>query len=205
MSILAAALIWAAIVIVSMLVASYLAVRWGRDPFPWALLAAIIGPLALAGLAGTRQSDTARTERFESRGERLSETTIVMGTDGSDSALRVARYIARSHPATSEVVLLAVLPHDARPGADAVKQEEHERSVAKFTGAAEQILKQAGMPVRIVVGYGTPGEELVRCAREEGASVIAVGRRGSGLTKALLGSVSDYVVKHADRPVAVID
>ncbi len=205
MSILVAALIWAAIVIVSMLVASFLAVRWGRDPFPWALLSAILGPIALAGLLGTRQSDSARTDRFERQSARQSETTIVMGSDGSPSSARVARYIARAHPATSEVVLLTVLPQDARAGEDAVKKTEQERAVTSLTQEAKDILTQAGMPVRVVVGYGNAGEELVRFGNEEGASVIAVGRRGAGLTKALLGSVSDYVVRHADRPVAVVD
>jgi len=35
--------------------------------------------------------------------------------------------------------------------------------------------------------------------------MIIVGRRGAGLSRALLGSVSDHVVKHAMRPVLIVD
>jgi nucleotide-binding universal stress UspA family protein len=35
--------------------------------------------------------------------------------------------------------------------------------------------------------------------------VIIVGRRGAGLTKALLGSVSDHVVRRAKQPVVVVE
>jgi nucleotide-binding universal stress UspA family protein len=57
----------------------------------------------------------------------------------------------------------------------------------------------------VVVGYGVPVEEIVEAAKSQGAGMIIIGRRGAGLTKALLGSVSDHVVKHASVPVVVID
>jgi nucleotide-binding universal stress UspA family protein len=61
------------------------------------------------------------------------------------------------------------------------------------------------MQSRVIVAYGVPGEEILRAAEEEKADTILVGRRGAGLTKALIGSVSDYVVKNAKQPVALVD
>jgi nucleotide-binding universal stress UspA family protein len=206
MEIVVAALVWAGIVIASMLVASWLALRWGRDPFGWALLAAVLGPIALIGLVGAHQSDTARPEPFEHAGARRAGTEeLLAAVDGSPSSVRVARYIAESHPHATEVALLAVLPHEARPSASGAAQEEHQRQVDAVTSEARKIIEAAGVPVRIVVGYGVPGETIVRAADEEHANVIVIGRKGAGLTKALLGSTSDYVVKHARQPVLVVD
>lgn len=52
---------------------------------------------------------------------------------------------------------------------------------------------------------GEPSHQLCKAAREWGADLIVIGRRGkSGLTEALLGSVSNYVVHHAPCSVLVI-
>ncbi|GAB4234934.1 MAG: universal stress protein [Elainellaceae cyanobacterium] len=54
-------------------------------------------------------------------------------------------------------------------------------------------------------GYRTtePGQGLCQAAQQWGADLIVVGRRGrKGLTEALLGSVSNYVLHHA--PCAVL-
>jgi nucleotide-binding universal stress UspA family protein len=46
---------------------------------------------------------------------------------------------------------------------------------------------------------------IVETARAREASVIVLGARGlSGLQHALLGSVSEKVARHADRPVLVL-
>ena len=50
-----------------------------------------------------------------------------------------------------------------------------------------------------------PGQAIIDAANEENAFCIVMGTRGrSKLKKALLGSVSDYVVKNADIPVVVV-
>ena len=52
---------------------------------------------------------------------------------------------------------------------------------------------------------GRPGPEIVRLGEEIGAGVIVVGSRDRGwLRRALLGSVSDSVVRHAPCPVLVV-
>jgi nucleotide-binding universal stress UspA family protein len=195
-----AALIWAGIVVACMVAVSWLALRWGRDPFGWTLLAAVLGPLALIALAGTRSADVERPQPFERGGVSVRGGSIVAAVDGSESGLRVARYIAAAHPNTAEVALIAVVPREG--GLD---DAERQRKVQHMAGGAQRILEEAGFATRVVTGYGSPGETIVRAANEEAANVVVVGRRGAGLSKALLGSTSDYVVKHSSRPVAVID
>ena len=53
--------------------------------------------------------------------------------------------------------------------------------------------------------YGTPGEYICRVAKEDGATMIVMGTRGMGtIRRTILGSVSDYVLHHANCPVLVV-
>jgi nucleotide-binding universal stress UspA family protein len=54
----------------------------------------------------------------------------------------------------------------------------------------------------LVVVEGDPGRSLCELAEQVEASVIVMGTRGrSGLRRAVLGSVSDHIVRHAPCPV----
>jgi len=54
-------------------------------------------------------------------------------------------------------------------------------------------------------GIITVAEEIVSLAEEIGAGLIVVGSRGlGGIRRALIGSVSDSVVRHAHCPVLVV-
>ena len=49
------------------------------------------------------------------------------------------------------------------------------------------------------------GQTIIETAHEEGAFAIVMGTRGrSKIKKAILGSVSDYVVQNADIPTIVV-
>ena len=200
---------WLAIVIVSMLIVVVLATRWGRDPFGFALLAAVMGPIAIVALVGTRQADRSRTHTFE--GGRGAPTPngacVLVPVDGSESSTRAARAVAGLGFNEAEAILLTVLPHEAEPGKQPTgpQQQAHQREVDRLTRDASAALREAGIRSRVLVGYGVPGEEIVEAARTEGVTAIIVGRRGAGLTKSLLGSVSDHVVKNASVPVVVVD
>jgi nucleotide-binding universal stress UspA family protein len=51
---------------------------------------------------------------------------------------------------------------------------------------------------------GAPGPALCDYARATGAAAVVIGSRGrGGLKRALLGSVSDFVVRNAPCPVVV--
>ena len=207
MSAAAVLLGWAVVVIVSMLVASYVARRWGRDPFGWALLSAALGPIALVALVGTRQADVARPEPFERRpdGRGAGGERILLAVDGSPVGTRLARHVVDLHRSDVAPVLLVVLPHEDFQRGEAAAKAEHDAKIDAATADAMAVLCAAGLTPAVIVGYGSPGEEIVRCANEQRAAAIVVGRRGAGVSRALLGSVSDYVVRHAKQPVAVVE
>ena len=83
----------------------------------------------------------------------------------------------------------------------------------QFEQVARQTLDAEVQNVRAVEGtvaqahlrMGTPAAEIVELAEELDAGFVVVGSRGAGgLRRALLGSVSEPVVRHAHCPVLVV-
>lgn len=68
----------------------------------------------------------------------------------------------------------------------------------------ESTLSKRGYVVKAVVSSGDPATRILETARDERASVIFLGAHGKGLVnRFLLGSVSEKVLKLADRPVMI--
>lgn len=69
----------------------------------------------------------------------------------------------------------------------------------------EEELKAAGFDVTTRVEQGVPHVKILEVADEENVSAIILGSHGrSNLSSVLLGSVSDYVIRHAKKPVIVV-
>ena len=69
----------------------------------------------------------------------------------------------------------------------------------------QRVGKTAGEIAELHARLGRPDAEIVGLADELGAGLIVLGSRGLGpLRRALVGSVSDSVVRHAHCPVLVV-
>ncbi len=194
--------IWLIIVLVSMLVVAYLARRWGHDPFGWLILAAAMGPIAIIALVGTRHKNEETARRGAGSVRDDGPVPVIIACDGSEATSRAARYLTSSNPG-SRIVLLVVEGHEAEPRTSQESEQQAAR-VARMVAPAEAELKRMGVASETVVVYGKAGEEIVRYADASGATAIVVGRRGAGLSRALLGSASDHVVRNAKQPVVVV-
>jgi len=85
------------------------------------------------------------------------------------------------------------------PRLDQVRAER-EAAVSRIVARARDV----GLTARFLVWQGEPGPSLLEAAEAEGADLIVVGsHRRNRLGRLLLGSVSTYIVEHADRPVIV--
>jgi nucleotide-binding universal stress UspA family protein len=144
--------------------------------------------------------------------------TIVVGVDGSapslaalrwaadEAKLRDARLVAVHAwvfipPAPLAEPGLAPIPAADLPGQLEAQQEGAE---AEFAAAIEEAFTEAP-PVEIErkLTENDPAEALESESRT--ADLVVVGSRGrSGITAALLGSVSRHVVDHAACPVVVV-
>ena len=55
------------------------------------------------------------------------------------------------------------------------------------------------------IPLGSPGPEIVKAAKEWQADIIVIGSHGRrGITRALVGSVAEAVMRHAPCPVLVV-
>ena len=142
-------------------------------------------------------------------------TTILLATDGSEEgklATQAATELSRD--TGSEVHVVYVLPspaqligHHLYP--DDVRESligGAERDAETFLkDQAEQIGSDGGKVAETHLRSGDPDKEILRAAESLGVGLIVVGSRGLGaLSRALMGSVSDSVVKHAHCPVFVV-
>jgi nucleotide-binding universal stress UspA family protein len=65
--------------------------------------------------------------------------------------------------------------------------------------------RAAGVPAAFLLWTGDPGEVILAAIESEGADLVVVGSHGrEGAGRALLGSVSDHLVRHASCPVLVV-
>ena len=69
----------------------------------------------------------------------------------------------------------------------------------------QQVRAVGGTVAQAHLRMGTPDAEVVDLAEELSVGLVVVGSRGlGGIRKALMGSVSDSVVRHAHCPVLVV-
>jgi nucleotide-binding universal stress UspA family protein len=138
-------------------------------------------------------------------------TRILVATDGSreaELALTTAADLAKSTDSELHVVHVGEIPfvlHPERHGYRA-EYEEHEKEAKHLLEAQVERTKGAGASVvEAHLRMGRADEEIVEVAHGIDAGMIVMGSRGRGrLRRALVGSVSDSVVRHAHCPVTVV-
>ncbi len=70
---------------------------------------------------------------------------------------------------------------------------------------AEELLKCLPNPHQIFLVRGDPGRAIITHATQHQCDLIVIGNRGMGRWKSyLLGSVSEYVVRHSPVPVLIM-
>jgi nucleotide-binding universal stress UspA family protein len=80
-----------------------------------------------------------------------------------------------------------------------------DRLLAAARDIVDDSARELGGGVETRIVEGSPGAALCDLAREVSAVAIVIGSRGrGGLRRALLGSVSDYVVRNAPCPVLIV-
>lgn len=136
---------------------------------------------------------------------------IVVGVDGSPSSKAALAWAVRQAEHTGGTVEAVIAWHypvvAGTPfGSDSMLPEIDFAQVAErlLSQAVKQTVDPAG-PVKVscIVREGNAAAVLLEAAR--GADLLVVGNRGhGGFTEALLGSVSQHCVHHAQCPVVII-
>jgi|SoiMethySBSTD1v2_1073268.scaffolds.fasta_scaffold02708_5 nucleotide-binding universal stress UspA family protein len=142
---------------------------------------------------------------------------ILVAVDGSEGSRTALRFLSISGLARdAEVSLLRVLPKYVRSGLHGPGTRFSDRLPAedrrKQRGDADVLLAdaatlfaEAGRPVPRLVGEGDAAREIVKTAHGRDSDLVVLGARGFGtLGRLLLGSVSETVLHHVDRPVVIV-
>ena len=142
-------------------------------------------------------------------------TSILLATDGSEESKRATQAATElSRETGSEVHVVYVLPTPAQLiGHHTYSAEIRESLIGGAERDAETFLKEqaekigsdGGKVAETHLRSGDPDKEILRAAEALGVGLIVVGSRGLGaVSRALMGSVSDSVVRHAHCPVLVV-
>jgi nucleotide-binding universal stress UspA family protein len=139
-------------------------------------------------------------------------TTILLATDGSEEAQLAARTAADLAQRTdSELHVTTVgvgVPISATTSPahfEDVLRENRRQAQEVLEQQVKSIEESGGAVNETHLREGRAEEEIVELAEEIGAGLIVLGSRGhSRLRRALMGSISDAVVRHAHCPVTIV-
>lgn len=189
-------------------------VRRGHWHWLW-LLGAISGPLAIP-LARMANQDEPFIRPQRVGGPSVAKPSkahlhVLVGVDGSEDS-RAAAHRAASllggH--VGRLTLATVLDYETMnvtsPGTLGSEDSVRERK------GAESVLAQRARDLRPLLDWepttvllpGRPSEALLEFARDTDVDIVAVGRRGRGLSRRLLGSCAWDLVRQSEIPVLVV-
>jgi nucleotide-binding universal stress UspA family protein len=133
---------------------------------------------------------------------------IILPTDGSENAIRAGRFAAEfALEEGAEVLVVSVAEPAAYPGfEDTAVTAAIKDFAARVAGEEAERLRAQGVPVEtLVVESEQAYDGILKAATECDADLIVMGTHGRGaLTRALIGSVADKIVRHASIPVLLV-
>jgi nucleotide-binding universal stress UspA family protein len=142
-------------------------------------------------------------------------TTVLLATDGSEEAsLATGAAVEISDKTGSELHVIHVYgvapiyplyPEATDPEGAELESLSEQRAQEVLGAAVEEVQSRGGMVAQAHLKEGGVPQEIVSLAEDTGVGLIVVGSRGhGGIRRALMGSVSDAVVRHAHCPVLVV-
>jgi nucleotide-binding universal stress UspA family protein len=141
--------------------------------------------------------------------------SIVVGTDGSDTATQAVRQavdLARAVGAKLELVSAYEpvpaqrLHEERREAPEDLQWAINPREDVDVTlEAAAAVAREAGVTVNVYPRQGDPADAILDVAEEQEADLVVVGNKGmTGAKRFLLGSVPNKVSHHAPCSVMII-
>jgi nucleotide-binding universal stress UspA family protein len=138
---------------------------------------------------------------------------ILIPVDGADTARRAVEWVAQTMDGgrSSDIVLVNVRRGPVYMGElepleyETIERHEREQQQKVLAGSLEHARSVGLAQTVIEAAQGSPGDEIVRTAREKGVDLIVMGTHGRGTAGALfLGSVAHRVAHLAPMPVTLV-
>ena len=135
---------------------------------------------------------------------------VLVAYDGSRPAQQAVEYAVAEH-SDEELILLRVIEAaegSTGAGIGLVKErlkELREESAAAVSEDVDDVLEAADVEFRIETAVGDPAREIVAFAEANDVGHIVIGNHGrDGVSRVLLGSVAERVVRRAPVPVTLV-
>ncbi|SHN78690.1 Nucleotide-binding universal stress protein, UspA family [Geodermatophilus obscurus] len=190
---------WVAAGMVAVVLVLY---RRGHRDGSWLLLGAVLGPLILPIAVERARRRPQRLERYgepgadeATPGGQLCVLIGVDGSPGSEEAVRAALRLVV--PVAGRVLLATVVSSDAVDGG----RDDELASARDLLSRHRDGLPEGTVAVETQIMNGQPAPALLGLADTEDVDLIVVGRRGKGLSRAVLGSAASRVTTSARCPV----
>ncbi|MFB6197729.1 MAG: universal stress protein [Halobacteriaceae archaeon] len=137
---------------------------------------------------------------------------VVVPVDGSEQSDEAVRYVADEYPGAEVTLIHVIDPIEAGYSAQATVPGYSEEWYEQSEEAAEDLFEEArqefeSQSVDTVTELGRPARTIVEYAEDEDHDVdlIVMGSHGrSGVSRVLLGSVAETVVRRSPVPVLVV-
>jgi nucleotide-binding universal stress UspA family protein len=138
---------------------------------------------------------------------KLDWSRILVATDGSDNSAAAVRHavaVAKEH--NSVLAAVSVVHTDEEMMALAPEHIQHLADQARNNlQKVTDLCAEEGVSVETYVREGEPHEQITGVAGEIGASLVVMGTHGrKGLSRLLMGSVTERTIGYAPCPVLII-
>lgn len=138
---------------------------------------------------------------------------LLVAVDGSEPAQKAAEKaleLAKALSAKVTVISVATSPIVAIRLKDTtycsndlleMQKKQYQEIVEKY----QEFFKKENIEVSTVVKQGDPAEEIIKAANADNYYMLVMGSRGlTGIKRAVIGSVANYVVQGCKVPVLVV-
>ncbi|MFO0983008.1 MAG: universal stress protein [Planctomycetota bacterium] len=137
---------------------------------------------------------------------------VLVPVDGSQSALRAARWAAELASNTGARVTLLWVHNSGgytELGIEALSREEADEAkvhlAAEIFAAAGESFRERGVEYEQEVAFGDPAEEICNLVARGRYDHVIMGTRGrSRFSQILMGGVAQKVLHHASCPVTIV-
>ena len=138
---------------------------------------------------------------------------ILIPTDGSDPArpaVEMALDLAETHDATLHVLYIVDQPTTVSGVGEGVSSLDDlldalEERGQQATKAVVEQAREREIATTAAVRRGNPHDDILSYAEDHDIDVIVMGTHGrTGVKRALLGSVTENVVRHSEIPVLTV-
>lgn len=140
---------------------------------------------------------------------------IILATDFSEASQDAVRYaVWMAQSLKGELKLLHVFepsgwevpsPYYYTPGFEEWVDASLEKTRQKGKESLDELAKSLDMQVETIFVEGRTGKVIVRTAAEHNADLLILGTHGyTGWNHLTLGSIAEYVVRHASCPVLTV-